>query len=104
MKKVAMVGLIHQDGWKILEKKDYEIIEMDIAQGFIDYDNKISIYTDHEIFNRFHKKKFKQKFSNKSPITSNRMKDKKPITTSPTANDECAKRPSKASPGRLVLF
>ena len=32
------------------------------------------------------------------------MKDKKPITTRPTANDECARRPSKASPGRLVLF
>ena len=53
----------------IFFKKHYEIIKMDIAQGFIDYDNKVSIYTDHEIFNRFHKKKFKQKFSNKNPIT-----------------------------------
>ena len=32
------------------------------------------------------------------------MNVKKPITTSPTAKEECAKRPSKASPGRLVLF
>ena len=42
---------------------------MDIAKGFIDYTNKISVYTDHEIFNRFHKKKFKQKFSNRQSIT-----------------------------------
>ena len=32
------------------------------------------------------------------------MNDKKPITTSPIAKDECAKSPSKASPGRFVLF
>ena len=32
------------------------------------------------------------------------MKDKKPITTNPTANEEWAKRPSKASLGRLVFF
>ena len=41
---------------------------------------------------------------NNNPIISNLINDKKPITTSPTANDEWAKRPSKASPGRLVLF
>ena len=35
---------------------------------------------------------------------SNLMKDKKPITTNPTANEEWAKRPSKASLGRLVFF
>ena len=29
---------------------------------------------------------------------------RKPITTSPTANDEWAKRPNKASPGKLVRF
>ena len=50
-------------------EKDYDVIEMDITQGFIDYDNKISVYTDHEIFNRFHKKKIKRKFSNTASIT-----------------------------------
>ena len=29
---------------------------------------------------------------------------KKPITTNPTAKDEWANRPSKASPGRFVFF
>ena len=41
---------------------------------------------------------------NNNPIISNLMNVKKPITTSPTAKDEWAKSPNKASPGRLVLF
>ena len=41
---------------------------------------------------------------NNRPIISNLINVKKPITTNPTANEECAKRPSKASPGKLVFF
>ena len=41
---------------------------------------------------------------NKSPIISKRINVKKPITTNPTAKEECANRPSKASPGKLVFF
>ena len=28
MKKVAMIGSIHEDGWKILERENCEIIEI----------------------------------------------------------------------------
>ena len=41
---------------------------------------------------------------NNNPIISNLINVKKPITTSPTAKDEWARRPNKASPGKLVLF
>ena len=41
---------------------------------------------------------------NNNPIISNLIKVKKPITTNPTANEEWAKRPSKASPGKFVFF
>ena len=41
---------------------------------------------------------------NNNPIISNLMNVKKPITTNPTAREEWAKRPSKASPGKLVFF
>ena len=41
---------------------------------------------------------------NSNPITSNLIEDKKPITTRPTANDEWANKPNKASPGNLVVF
>ena len=41
---------------------------------------------------------------NNNPIISNRMNVKKPITTKPTARDECANKPNKASPGSFVVF
>ena len=41
---------------------------------------------------------------NKRPIISNLMNVKNPITTKPTAREEWANKPSKASPGRLVFF
>ena len=37
-------------------------------------------------------------------MISNLINVKNPITTNPTANEECAKSPSKASPGKLVFF
>ena len=41
---------------------------------------------------------------NNNPITSNLIVDKNPITTRPTANEEWANKPNKASPGSLVVF
>jgi len=41
---------------------------------------------------------------NNNPITSNLIEDKNPITTSPTAKDEWANKPNKASPGNFVVF
>ena len=41
---------------------------------------------------------------NKSPIKSNLMVAKRPITTNPIAKDEWANRPSKASAGKFVFF
>ena len=41
---------------------------------------------------------------NNSPIISNRIEVRKPITTNPTARDECANKPNNASPGSLVVF
>ena len=41
---------------------------------------------------------------NNKPMISNLIEDKKLITTKPTANDEWANKPSKASPGNFVVF
>ena len=41
---------------------------------------------------------------NNSPIISNRIVVRKPITTKPTARDECANKPNNASPGSFVVF
>jgi len=41
---------------------------------------------------------------NNKPMISNLIEDKKLITTKPTANDEWASKPNKASPGNFVVF
>ena len=46
-----------------------QIIKNPIHEGFCDLINKVEIFTDHQIFNRYHKFKSKTKFSDKQSIT-----------------------------------
>jgi len=43
-------------------KVNYSALIMPISSGFIDNDNKIACYTDHQIFERYHKFKFKKRY------------------------------------------
>ena len=47
----------------------YKCIPFTLHQGFIDYDNKYAIYTDHQLFERYHRFIPKTKFSDKQAIT-----------------------------------
>ncbi len=49
-----------------------------IAKGFIDNDLKIICYTDHEIFQRYHKYKIKQAYSQGKALTLKALKDLMP--------------------------
>ncbi|GAA4762133.1 MULTISPECIES: transcription-repair coupling factor [Flavobacterium] len=49
--------------------KDYETIVLPLYQGFIDYENKIACYTDHQIFERYHKFSIKNGYAKKQTIT-----------------------------------
>ncbi len=46
-----------------------QIIVLSLFQGFIDHDKKIVCYTDHQIFERYHKFHLKNGFSKKQSIT-----------------------------------
>ena len=58
---------------QILENTEKEIIFTTLVnslhEGFIDHDNKLAIYTDHQIFDRHHRFKSKTKFTDKQAIT-----------------------------------
>ena len=58
---------------QILESSKEEIIYKTIVsnlhEGFIDHDNKIAVYTDHQIFDRHHRFRSKTKFTDKQAIT-----------------------------------
>lgn len=47
----------------------YKPIVFPLYQGFIDVDNKIACYTDHQIFERYHKFRLKNGFAKKQSIT-----------------------------------
>ena len=50
-------------------RKQYNTIVMPLYQGFIDEENQISCYTDHQIFERYHKFSIKNGYSKKQNIT-----------------------------------
>ncbi len=52
-----------------LDVKEYQTIILSLHQGFVDHDNKMVCYTDHEIFERYHKFHLKNGYAKKQAIT-----------------------------------
>ncbi len=50
-------------------RKQYNTVVLPMYQGFIDEENQISCYTDHQIFERYHKFSIKNGYSKKQNIT-----------------------------------
>ena len=50
-------------------RKQYKTIVFPLFQGFIDEENQIACYTDHQIFERYHKFSIKNGYSKKQTIT-----------------------------------
>ena len=50
-------------------RKQYQTVVFPLYQGFIDTENQISCYTDHQIFERYHKFNLKNGYSKKQNIT-----------------------------------
>lgn len=53
-------------------------IPLAISKGFIDHQHKIIAYTDHQIFQRFHKYKIRQVFSKSKALTIKSLRDLHP--------------------------
>jgi transcription-repair coupling factor (superfamily II helicase) len=50
-------------------RKQYKTIVFPLFQGFIDEENQLACYTDHQIFERYHKFNIKNGYSKKQTIT-----------------------------------
>lgn len=57
---------------------DYEIINLSLHEGFIDKDNRLACYTDHQIFERYHKFHIRDGFAGKEAITLKEIYDLQP--------------------------
>ncbi len=53
-------------------------LNISIAQGFIDYTTKVVCYTDHQIFQRYHKYRIKQAYSRGKALTMRLLKELQP--------------------------
>ncbi|TXE13102.1 transcription-repair coupling factor [Seonamhaeicola algicola] len=52
-----------------LEVAPYNTVILSLHQGFVDHENKIVCYTDHQIFERYHKFSIKNGYAKKQAIT-----------------------------------
>jgi transcription-repair coupling factor (superfamily II helicase) len=50
-------------------RKQYHTVVLPLYQGFVDEENQITVYTDHQIFERYHKFNIKNGYSKKQNIT-----------------------------------
>ncbi|MCF8380713.1 MAG: transcription-repair coupling factor [Bacteroidales bacterium] len=63
---------------EINEKADFIPGNIILHEGFIDHHAKICVYTDHQIFDRYHKYKIHDRFSRKESINFKELTDLKP--------------------------
>lgn len=57
------------DIFEDMEFSNYQTMVLSLHEGFIDHKSKLVCYTDHQIFERYHKFKLNNKFSKKQAIT-----------------------------------
>lgn len=60
------------------EEINYSSINLSLHEGFIDHGSGIACYTDHQIFERYHKFRLRESFSGKQAITLKELYDLKP--------------------------
>lgn len=56
----------------------FEPVPISFHEGFIDYESRIACYTDHQIFERYHRFHIKERFSNKESLTLKELYDLQP--------------------------
>ncbi len=56
----------------------HEILLMTLHEGFIDHQNKVACYTDHQIFDRYHRYRIRDKFPGKQALSIKALYNLKP--------------------------
>ncbi len=57
---------------------EFDFCLQTLHEGFIDHDLKLCIYTDHQIFERYHKYKIKDRYNRKESLSIRELTDLKP--------------------------
>jgi transcription-repair coupling factor (superfamily II helicase) len=67
--QIKRISSIFKDVSKMSQSIDWEPVLVSLESGFIDNELNIACYTDHQIFDRYHRFHIKERFSNKEAIT-----------------------------------
>lgn len=59
-------------------RPEYETIALSLHEGFVDQENKIACFTDHQIFNRYHRFHLRESLRGKEAITLKEIYDLQP--------------------------
>jgi len=57
---------------------NFEGLHISLRNGFVDQENKIVCYTDHQLFERYHKYKAREKYTKSKALTLNELKSLQP--------------------------
>ena len=80
-KQVERIYTIFDDIQKnkdMVKPIEFRPVQFALHEGFIDKDLQIAIYTDHQIFERYHRFRLKDRFASKETITMKELYDLKP--------------------------
>jgi transcription-repair coupling factor (superfamily II helicase) len=80
VKQIERFYAIYDDLYQKTTETDYQFkpVYNPIHAGFVDHTLKIAFYTDHQIFNRFHRYKVREGFSNGHALLLKTLKELKP--------------------------
>jgi len=56
----------------------FEALHISLRNGFVDLENKIVCYTDHQLFERYHKYRTREKYTKSKALTLNELKSLQP--------------------------
>jgi transcription-repair coupling factor (superfamily II helicase) len=80
-KQIARIQTIFETlltGYKRTADFKYDALLLCLHEGFIDLDNKLACYTDHQIFDRYHRFRIRDKFPGKQAISIKELNSLKP--------------------------
>ena len=79
-KQIERIQLIFDDLLKNrkISEVSFETVNMALHEGFVDEDLKLTCYTDHQIFDRYHKFRLRDGFASRQAFTLKEIYDLKP--------------------------
>ncbi len=80
-KQLERIDTIFDDvghSMKRVHEISYDMLLLGLHEGFVDEDQKLALYTDHQIFERYHKFHLRESFKSKEKITLKEMYDLQP--------------------------